>query len=53
VETVLATSASSQASLGDLERATQQFEDAVHDVSANGNYQERPILERGEKESAE
>ena len=52
VETVLATNASSQVSLGDLERATQQFEDAVHDVSADGNYQERPLLGRGEKESA-
>ena len=52
VETVIAASADSRAPLDDLERATQHFEDAVHDASANDNYQERPLLERGEKESA-
>ena len=51
VETVIAANASSQASLGDLERATQQFEDALHDASANGNCPVRPLLGNGEKES--
>jgi ABC-type transporter Mla subunit MlaD len=52
VETVIAANADSRAPIDDLERATQHFEDAVHDASTNDNYQERSLLERGEKESA-
>jgi predicted PurR-regulated permease PerM len=43
VETVIAANADSQAPLDDLERATQHFEDAVHDASTNGACQERPL----------
>jgi predicted PurR-regulated permease PerM len=48
VETVIAANADSQAPLDDLERATQHFEDAVHDASANGACQERAFLGQGE-----
>ncbi len=41
VETVIAANADSQAPLDDLERATQHFEDAVHDASTNGIGQEK------------
>jgi len=51
VGTVIAANASSQVSLGELERATQQFEDAVRDASADGNRQERPVPGDGEKAS--
>ncbi len=52
VETVIAANADAQAPLDDLERATQHFEDAVHDASTNGACQEGPLLGRSEKESA-
>jgi ABC-type transporter Mla subunit MlaD len=49
VETVIAANADSQAPLDDLERATQHFEDAVHDASTNGACQESPLLGRREE----
>ncbi|HEX9724689.1 MAG TPA: AI-2E family transporter, partial [Vicinamibacteria bacterium] len=53
VQTVVAANADSRALLEDLERATQDFEDAVHDASTTGACQETPLLPgRGEKESA-
>jgi ABC-type transporter Mla subunit MlaD len=36
VETVIAAEADSQAPLNDLARATQHFEDAIHDVTSEG-----------------
>jgi AI-2E family transporter len=49
VETVIAANADSQARLGDLERAAQHFEDAVHDASTKGACQESPLLGRREE----
>jgi hypothetical protein len=53
VETVIAAEADSQAPLNNLARATQHFEDAVHDSMTGGASQESPLLEPGAKESAE